>query len=209
MMVNFQKTETRVTKAIRYQQDFPDRRLSLLEVSVIVTALLCLLIFGVLFLNKQLMKNQTDQMAGRAQSVADWITAAHDVRMRDAGLSPERCQRKKSPLSNCFQNMVDHGQPFSALRNIYAVEQATAPAFAFVAAPRLDSAVASCRDLPSPVFISMPGKGVEARPNNWTGIIIVQPATLVDDLSAVTNRVSVGYCDRQERLMWVAPFVPF
>ena len=81
MMVNFQKTETRVTKAIRYQQDFPDRRLSLLEVSVIVTALLCLLIFGVLFLNKQLMKNQTDQMAGRAQSVADWITAAHDVRI--------------------------------------------------------------------------------------------------------------------------------
>ena len=65
MMVNFQKTETRVTKAIRYQQDFPDRRLSLLEVSVIVTALLCLLIFGVLFLNKQLMKNQAHQMAGQ------------------------------------------------------------------------------------------------------------------------------------------------
>ena len=208
-MVNLRKSETRVTKAIQYQQEFPDRRLSRLEVSVIVTALLCLLVFGVLFLNKQLMQNQTDQMASRAQSVADWIIAAHDVRIRDAGLSPERCQRKKGPLSDCFQNMVDHGQPFAALRNIYAVEQATAPAFAFVAAPRLDSAAGSCRDLPLPVFISMPGRGVKARPNNWAGIIIVQPATLVDDLSAVTNRVSVGYCDRKERLMWVVPFLPF
>ena len=148
-------------------------------------------------------------MTSRAQSVADWIIAAHDVRIRDAGLSPERCQRKKGPLSNCFQNMVDHGQPLAALRNIYADEQATAPAFAFVAAPRLDRAGASCRDLPSPVFISAPGHGGEARPNNWTGIIIVQPAILVDDLSTVANRLSVGYCDRQEKLMWVVPFAPF
>ena len=105
--------------------------------------------------------------------------------------------------------MVAPGQPFAALRNIYALEKAIAPAFAFVAAPRLDWQTTSCNNLPSPVFISAPSQGSEARPYNWTGMIIVQPATLMDDLSAVANILSVGYCDRQQRLIWVLPAVSF
>ena len=208
-MENDRQTQTQLTKAFEHQQNVPDRRLSRLEVSVVVIALLCLLIFVSTFLNKQLLQHQTDQMISRAQSVADWITAAHDVRKRSAGLSPKRCQRNQGSLSTCFQNMVAPEQPFAALRNIYAAEQATAPAFAFVAAPRLDREPASCRDLPSLVFISAPGHGAEARPNKWTGMIIVQLATVMDDLSSVANRLSVGYCNRQQSLMWVAPSVSF
>ena len=209
LMVNNRQNQKRLTKANQHQQHLQDKRLSRLEVSVIATTLLCLLIFFVLFLNKQLMQNQIDQMASRAQSVADWITTARDVRERNAGLFPQRCQRNKGPLSICFQNVVAPGQPFAALRNLYAAEQESAPAFAFVSAPRLNKALASCHDLPSPVFISTPLQGAEARPENWKGIIIVQPSTLMNDLSAVANRLSVGYCDRQQRLIWVVSHVSF
>ena len=49
----------------------------------------------------------------------------------------------------------------------------------------------------------------EGRPENWTGVIIVQPATLSDNLSSVSNSLSVGYCDRNQRLVWVSSPVSF
>lgn len=192
-----------------HEQVMPDRRLSRLEVSFFATALLCLFLFGAVFLNKQLVQNQTDQMTNRVQSVSDWIRAAHDVRKRNAGLAPERCRRIRNPLSTCFQDMVASGQPFEGLKNIYASEQKTSPAFAFIAVPRSDSVIASCLDLPSPVFLSAPKRSGEGRPENWTGVIIVQPATLMNNLSEVVNSLSVGYCDRQQRLVWVGNSVSF
>ena len=192
-----------------HEQAILDRRLSQVEVSIFITGLFCLFVFGAVFFNNQIMKNHTVQMTSRAQSVADWIAASHKVRMRNAGLAPERCQRAKSPLSTCFQDMVAPGQPFEGLKNIYSADHATAPAFAFVDVPHLGDLLASCRDLPSPIYISAPGQSREGRPENWTGVIIVQPATLLDDLSSVANSLSVGYCDRNQKLVWVVSPVSF
>ena len=185
------------------------RRLSQLEVSIFMTGLLCLFVFGAVFLNNQIAQNHTNQMTSRAQSVADWIAASHKVRKRNAGLAPERCQRTRNPLSTCFQNMVAPGQPFEGLKNIYLAHHTTAPAFAFVAVPHLGRTLASCRDLPSPIFISAPGRSWQGRPENWTGVIIIQPATLLNDLFSVANSLSVGYCDRKQRLVWVGSPVSF
>ena len=206
-------TEQQVRKATAHtnlhEQPILDRRLSQLEVSILITGLFCLFVFGAVFLNNQILKNHTVQMTSRAQSVADWITASHKVRMRNAGLIPERCQRAKSSLSTCFQDMVAPGQPLEGLKNIYSTDYATAPAFAFVDVPHLGDFLASCRDLPSPIYISAPGQSWEGRPENWTGVIIVQPATLLDNLSSVANSLSVGYCDRKQRLVWVGSPVSF
>ena len=191
------------------EQAILDRRLSQLEVSILVAGLFCLFVFGAVFLNNQISQNHNEQMTSRAQSVADWIAASHKVRMRNAGLAPERCQRAKSPLSTCFQDMVAPGQPFEGLKNIYSADHATAPAFAFVDVPHLGDLIASCLDLPSPIYISAPGQSREGRPENWTGVIIVQPATLLDDLSSVANSLSVGYCDRNQKLVWVVSPVSF
>ena len=192
-----------------HEQAILDRRLSQLEVSVFVTSLVCLFVFGAVFLNNQILQNHTDQMTSRAQSVADWIAASHKVRMRNAGLAPERCKRIRNPLSTCFQNMVASGQPLEGLKNIYSDNHALAPAFAFVAVPHLGDSPASCHGLPSPIYISAPGQSREGRPENWTGVIIVQPATLLDNLSSVANSLSVGYCDRKQRLVWVGSPVSF
>ena len=192
-----------------HEQVEVERRLSQIEVSIFMTGLLCLFVFGAVFLNNQIAQNHTNQMTSRAQSVADWIAASHKVRKRNAGLAPERCQRIRNPLSTCFQDMVASGQPLEGLKNIYSVDQTNAPAFAFVAVPHLGSSLASCRALPSPIFISAPGQSGEGRPENWTGVIIVQPATLLNDLSSVANSLSVGYCDRQQRLVWVGSSVSF
>ena len=192
-----------------HEQVILDRRLSKLEVSIFITGVLCLFVFGAVFLNNKILKNHTVQMTSRAQSVADWIAASHEVRMRDAGLAPERCQRAKSPLSTCFQDMVSPGQPLEGLKNIYSVDHATAPAFAFVDVPHLGDLLTSCSDLPSPIYISAPGHSWEGRPENWTGVIIIQPATLLDNLSSVANSLSVGYCDRKQRLVWVGSPVSF
>jgi len=148
-------------------------------------------------------------MTSRARSVADWISASRKVRLRNAGLAPERCKRKRDPLSACFQNMVASGQPLEGLKNIYSDNYAIAPAFAFVAVPHLGDLLASCRDLPSPIYISAPEQSREGRPENWTGVIIVQPATLLDNLFSVSNSLSVGYCDRNQRLVWVGCLVSF
>ena len=192
-----------------HEQAIFDRRLSQLEVSIFITGLFCLFVFGAVFLNDQILKNHTVQMTSRAQSVADWIAASHKVRMRNAGLAPERCQRAKSPLSTCFQDMVAPGQPLEGLKNIYSADHATAPAFAFVDVPHSGDLLASCRNLPSPIYISAPGRSWEGRPENWTGVIIVQPATLLDNLSSVSNSLSVGYCDRNQRLVWIGSPVSF
>jgi len=156
-----------------HQQIMLDKRISQLEVSIFMIGLVCLFVFGAVFLNNQIAQNYASQMTSRAQSVADWIAASHKVRKRNAGLAPERCQRIKKPLSTCFQNMVASGQPLEGLKNIYLVAQIIAPAFAFVAMPHLGRSLAGCRDLPSPIFISAPGQGGQGRPENWTGVIIV------------------------------------
>ena len=208
-MTKKQKANSAPTKKNLHEKSMLDRRLSHLEVSIFIIALLCLVVFGAIFLNNQIAKNHTDQMTSRAQSVADWIAASHKVRVRNAGLVPERCQRIRNPLSTCFQDMVAPGQPLEGLKNIYSADHTTAPAFAFVAMPHLGSSLPSCRDLPSPIFISALGHSGEARPENWTGVIIAQPATLLDDLSSVANTLSVGYCDRQQRLVWVVNSVSF
>ena len=192
-----------------HEQAILVRRLSQLEVSVFITGLFCMIVFGAVFLNNQILKNHAVQMTSRSQSVADWIAASHKVRMRNAGLAPERCKRIRNPLSTCFQNMVASGQPLEGLKNIYSDNQAIAPSFAFVAVPHLGDLVASCRDLPSPIYISAPEQSREGRPENWIGVIIVQPATLLDNLSSVSNSLSVGYCDRNQRLVWVGSPVSF
>ena len=208
-MAKEQQAKTVPTQKSPHEQALIDRRLSQLEVSIFFTGLFCLFVFGAVFLNNQILKNHTDQMTSRAQSVADWIVASHQVRMQNAGLAPERCQRTRKPLSTCFQDMVAPGQPLEGLKNIYSVDQTTAPAFAFVAAPHLGELLESCQDLPSPIYISAPGQNWEGRPKNWTGVIIVQPATLLDNLSSVANSLSVGYCDRKQRLVWVGSPVSF
>ena len=192
-----------------HEQAILDRRLSQLEVSIFITGLFCLFVFGAVFLNNHILKNHTVQMTSRAQSVADWIAASHKVRMRNAGLTPERCRRARSPLSTCFQDMVAPGQTLEGLKNIYSADHATAPAFAFVDVPHSGDLVASCRDLPSPIYISAPGQSWQGRLENWTGVIIIQPATLLDNLSSVANSLSVGYCDRKQRLIWVGSPVSF
>ena len=192
-----------------HKQAALDRRLSQLEVSIFIAGLFCLLVFGAVFLNNQISQNHNEQMTSRAQSVADWIAASHKVRMRDAVLVPERCERIRKPLFTCFQNMVASGQPLEGLINIYSDNHAIAPSFAFVAVPHLGDLLASCRDLPSPIYLSAPEQSREGRPENWTGVIIVQPATLLDDLSSVSNSLSVGYCDRNQRLVWVGNPVSF
>ena len=192
-----------------HEQAILDPRLSQLEVSVFITGLFCLFFFGAVFLNNQISQNHNEQMTSRAQSVADWIAASHKVRKRNAGLAPARCKRFKNPLSTCFQDMVSAGQPLEGLKNIYSDNHAIAPSFAFVAVPHLGDLLASCRDLPSPIYISAPEQSREGRPENWTGVIIVQPATLLDDLSSVSNSLSVGYCDRNQRLVWVGSAVSF
>ena len=208
-MAKEQQANTPLKQINLHKQVMVDRRLSKLEVSIFMTVLLCLFVFGAVFLNNQIAQNHTNQMTSRAQSVADWIVASHKVRKRNAGLAPERCRRIRNSLSTCFQDMVASGQPLEGLKNIYSVDQTTAAAFAFVAVPHLGSSLASCRDLPSPIFISAPGQSGEGRPENWTGVIIVQPANLLNDLSSVANSLSVGYCDRQQRLVWVGSSVPF
>ena len=208
-MAKEQQANTPPEQTKLHEQSMLDRRLSQLEVSIFLAGLLCLFVFGAVFLNNQILQNHTEQMTSRAQSVADWIAASHKVRLRNAGLVPERCQRTRNPLSTCFQNMVAPGQPFEGLKNIYSVDNTIAPAFAFVAVPHLGDSLASCSDLPSPIHVSTPGQSGKGRPENWTGVIIVQPATLLDDLSSVANSLSVGYCDRQQRLVWVGPSVSF
>lgn len=208
-MAKENQVNTPPAQANQHEPATPDRRLSQLEISVFVTGLLCLFVFGVVFLNNQLVQNHTNQMTSRAQSVADWIAASHKVRVRNGGLVPERCRRIRNPLSFCFKDMVAPGQPFEGLVNIYAADQTSAPAFAFVAVPHLGKSLESCRFLPSPVFISAPGQSGKVRPENWTGVIVVQPATLLQDLSSTVNSLSVGYCDRQQSLVWVEPTVSF
>ena len=204
-----QQVEKAPAQTSLHAQAIQDERLSQLEVSVLVAGLFCLFVFGAVFLNNQISQNHNEQMASRAQSVADWIAASHKVRMRNAGLAPERCKRIRNPLSTCFQNMVASGQPLEGLKNIYSDNHALAPAFAFVAVPHLSDLLASCRDLPSPIYISAPGQSREGRPENWTGVIIVQPATLLNNLLSVSNSLSVGYCDRNQRLVWVGTPVSF
>ena len=208
-MAKDQQTNSSSAQINLHKTIMADRGLSRLEVSIFVIGLLCVFVFGAVFLNNQIVQNQAEEMNSRAQSIAKWIMGAHNVRSRKKGLAPERCQRISKPLSTCFQNMLAPGQPFEGLINIYATNQKTTPAFAFIATPRLDAEPASCRDLPSPVFISAPRKSSEGRPENWKGVIIVQPATLLDDLSSVLNSLSVGYCDRNQNLVWVGPSVFF
>ena len=204
-----QQVEKAPAQTSLHAQAIQDERLSQLEVSVLVAGLFCLFVFGAVFLNNQISQNHNEQMASRAQSVADWIAASHKVRMRNAGLAPERCKRIRNPLSTCFQNMVASGQPLEGLKNIYSDNHAIAPAFAFVAVPHLGVLLASCQELPSPIYISAPGQSREGRPENWTGVIIVQPATLLDNLSSVSNSLSVGYCDRKQRLVWLGSPISF
>ena len=204
-----QQVEKAPAQTSLHAQAIQDERLSQLEVSVLVAGLFCLFVFGAVFLNNQISQNHNEQMASRAQSVADWIAASHKVRIRNAGLAPERCKRIGNPLSTCFQNMVAPGQPLEGLKNIYSADHATAPAFAFVDVPHSGALLASCRDLPSPIYISAPGQSWQGRPENWTGVIIIQPATLLDNLSSVANSLSVGYCDRKQRLVWVGSPVSF
>ena len=208
-MGNEQQANKEPAQTNLHEQAILDRRLSQLEVSIFVAGLFCLFVFGAVFLNNQISQNHNEHMTSRAKSVADWIAASHKVRMRNADLAPERCKRNRNPLSSCFQNMVASGQPLEGLKNIYSDNYAIAPAFAFVAVSHLGNLLASCRDLPSPIYLSAPRQSREGRPENWTGVIIVQPATLMDNLYSVSNSLSVGYCDRNQRLVWVGSPVSF
>ena len=122
--------------------------------------------------------------------------------LRNGGLAPDAVDTRNSLY---LFNMVAHGQPFEGLKNIYAVDQENAPAFAFVAFPLRLWRIAR---LPSPITICSNAER-RGRPENWTGVIIVQPATLLNDLSSVVNSLSVGFCDRQQKLVWIDYSVSF
>ena len=63
-------------------------------------------------------------------------------------------------LIYCFQNMVASGQPLEGLKNIYSDNHAIA-LLCLCAVPHLGDLLASCRDLPSPIYISAPEQSRE------------------------------------------------
>ena len=155
-----------------HEQAILDWRLSQLEVSIIISGLFCLLVFGAVFLNNQILTTHSVQMTSRAQSVVDWIAESHKVRVRNAGLTPVRCQRAKNPLSMCFQDMVAPGQPFEGLK-IFIQLTATLPLL-----PLWTCCIwATCWRCHDHLRLSIfpPRSEREAQ---LTGVIIVQPATI-------------------------------
>ena len=187
----------------------PDRRLSVAELCVFVTVLVCGVIFAVVSVQDRLAQTRTDQLHSAAQAVASWVSAAHQARRSGVNLEPDRCSiTQHQPLSYCFSDMVSPGQPFAGLENA-AQSDTSAPAFAFIAAARYVGKGQPCSALPEQVYLSAAhGHGRHA-PESWAGLIIVQTASFVDDLSVPVNRLNIGYCDSDQALVWISRSVAF
>ena len=97
-----------------------------------------------------------------------------------------------------FQNMVDHGQPFSALQ-IFMQLNRPLPLPLHLWLHRVWTVRQQVARF-AVLFYFYAREGVEARPNNWTGS---EFSLQLYWMFVSRHKVSVGYCDRQERLMWV------
>ena len=182
----------------------PDRRLSVLEVCVLSSVLVCVCLAVVITMQTRLEQTQTDRLAASADAVSSWVAKAHAARKEGAGLEPVRCNTDQyQPLLHCFSDMVSSGQPFAGLKN--ALNAASdAPAFAFVAAADSIAAGQPCATLPGPVHLSAPAGASKDRPQDWAGIIIAKTSALSDDLSLTVNRLDIGFCDRNGILVWTS-----
>lgn len=186
-----------------------DRRLSVAELYVFVIVLVCAVIFAVLSVQDRLAQTRTDRLHSAAQAVAGWVSAAHQARRTGVRLEPDRCGiARHQPLSYCFSDMVSPGQPFAGLKNTIQSEPA-APSFAFISDARAVPQAELCTSLPDKVYLSAAQGLSRQSPENWAGVIVVQIASFVDDLSVPVNRLNIGYCDSAQTLVWIRQSVAF
>jgi len=176
---------------------------------VLVVGFACLAVLTAVSLRDSLVQTRSNQLLSAAQAISSWVQAAHQARLTGASLEPDRCSSAHhQPLSFCFADMVSPGQPFAGLTNSLA-QTPNAPAFAFVANTRDVAGGQLCDTLSGPVFVSAP-QGPSRRPlENWAGLIIIQPGSFMDDLSVSVNRLNIGYCDQDGRLVWVSRSLAF
>lgn len=198
-----------VNKTPSSEQAAPDRRLSVAEVWVLVILLICGVIFAVIFLQNRLTQNRTDQLHSAAQAVSVWVSAAHQARSRGAVLEPERCSiTQHQPLSFCFSDMVSPGQPFAGLKNSISRDDA-APAFAFIAAGQPVRQGQPCTTFSDNLYLSAAHGTSRQQPASWAGMVIIQTASFVDDLSVPVNKLHIGYCDSDQMVSWLNRSVAF
>jgi len=187
----------------------PDRRLSVAELCVLVVVLACGALFAVVSAKDRLAQSRTDQMHDAAQAVSSWVSAAHQARLRGAVLEPDRCSiTQHQPLSYCFSDMVSPGQPFAGLQNSFSPD-AGAPAFAFIAVARAVQQGQPCSRLPDDLFLSAARGTSRQPPASWAGLVIIQTASFVDDLSVPVNKLNIGYCDADQTVRWLDRSVAF
>ena len=106
----------------------PDRRLSVAELCVFVTVLVCGVIFAVISVQDRLAQTRTDQLHSAAQAVASWVSAAHQARRSGVNLEPDRCSiTQHQPLSYCFSDMVSPASPLPGWKTPPSLTQALPP----------------------------------------------------------------------------------
>ena len=150
-------------------------------------------------------QEKLDTLIQNSQAVGQWLQAAYLLSQSTGQTSVTMCDIGKTRSGKaCITELISQSDVLLSLKNPYFMDSESASVFAvFDGGGRIPAAGRPCSHLANQFTIFTPAGLYLGKPIFWRGTIILNFQQKNRDLSVVSQRLIVGYCDgggRYQRL---------
>lgn len=201
------------------QQDREDRLLhkgelqgfSFIELLVVVAIIGVVTVVGIAGYQRYIENTRADVAKNNAQSVERWLSYAHIARSGGLTVDPAECGTDQTGgLEDCFDDLASDAKPFNKFKNPYQPASTANPILVYMDnETSFIDAEDDCTSLNASLGVSSREGSSATAPTDWSGVVLIQLLTASDLLSKTSNRIRVGWCNKDEELHIISDNISF
>lgn len=184
---------------------------SFIELLVVVAIIGVVTVVGIAGYQRYIENTRADVAKNNAQSVERWLSYAHIARSGGLTVDPAECGTDQTGgLEDCFDDLASDAKPFNKFKNPYQPASTANPILVYMDnETSFIDAEDDCTSLNASLGVSSREGSSATAPTDWSGVVLIQLLTASDLLSKTSNRIRVGWCNKDEELHIISDNISF
>ena len=156
-------------------------------------------------------QEKLDTLIQNSQVVGQWLQAAHLLSQSKDQTSVTMCDIEKTRSGKaCIIELISQSDVLLSLKNPYFLDSESASVFAvFDGGGRIPAVGRPCSHLADQFTIFTSAGLYQGKPTFWRGTIILNFQSKNRQLSAISHRLIIGYCDDGGQYQPLPTDIPF